>query len=78
VIPLYRRTSHTAAPMATTTLCPSRPPAAASSLSRSNKITTEPTTQLANGHLALDRADPPPIRPVLHLNAAAATLTKYP
>jgi hypothetical protein len=47
--------------------------AAASSLSRSNKITTEPTTQLANGHPALARADPPPTRSVLHLNAAAAT-----
>ena len=51
---------------------------AASSLSRSNKTTTEPTTQFANGHPALARTDPPPTRSVLHLNAATATLTKYP
>jgi len=51
---------------------------AASSLSRSNKITTEPTTQFCKRPPALARADPPPTHSVLHLNAAAAALTKYP
>src|SRR2546430_17353252 len=64
--------------MATATLCPSRPPL---QLPRSPDPTKSPQSRprsLQTATPALGRADPPPTRLVLHLNAAAATLTKYP